>query len=337
MGNDCCCSKDKAHCTENFQDPIKCYLYLAVKYFDRYRTKQMILVDFGSSYGMKTIEIMNFLVEYLQKSNKLQHKPLIIHNDLSTNNWSQVFSMISCHSSYFACGLGRSFYEQCLPDRSLSIGYSSASLHHLSIKPCNILQHCYIHFGDLNEKLLFEKQAQLDFECFLQHRSRELHKGGILILNIPSRNEQDQLGFNQYFDLIYEIARTILSDAELIDFTLPFYLRSFNECSDNKDLFVRYSLKLVRTDFIRFHSTIFVQYQTKKITFEQFIHSLVDLMHSGIDSCFRQLFKLHQRTEQDIEYLSKQLWTKFEDKIRNDTHPKEIFVYSTLMILKKIE
>lgn len=335
MGNECC-SKDKSESIESFQDPMKFYLYIAAQNFDKHRHKQIILVDFGSSYGTKTIETMNLLIEYLQKSNKLQQTPLIIHNDLSTNNWSTFFSTISSYSSYFACALGRSFYEQCLPDQSLSIGYSSASLHYLSTKPCNILRHCYFAFADINEQVLFEKQAEFDFECFLRHRSRELHTGGILILNIPCRHERDHAGFNQYFDFIYEIAREILSVDELIDFTLPFYLRTFEQCSNRNDLFVRCSLKLIRMNFIRFHSNIFVQYQNQMITFEQFIQSLVHLMQSGIEQIFRQILQIHRRTNEEIDNLSKEFWFRFETKIRNEIPPKEIFVYSTLIILKKI-
>lgn len=41
----------------------------------------------------------------------------------------------------------RSFYEQRLSEKSLSIGYSSTAIHWLSKKPCNIVDHCYPSFS----------------------------------------------------------------------------------------------------------------------------------------------------------------------------------------------
>ena len=37
--------------------------------------------------------------------------------------------------TYFGLANGQSFYGQCLPSSSLTVGYSSASLHWLSLKP----------------------------------------------------------------------------------------------------------------------------------------------------------------------------------------------------------
>ena len=39
-----------------------------------------------------------------------------------------------------------------------------------------------------------KKQSKFDFDLFIEHRSRELMSGGVLILNIPSINENEEMG-----------------------------------------------------------------------------------------------------------------------------------------------
>lgn len=277
---------------------------------------------------------MKLILEYLRQTHKFRKTPLIIHNDLPTNNWTSFFEKLSLNTSYHSLVNVRSFYEQCFPNNSLSIGYSSASLHYLSRKPCNIINHCYIHYANEYELERFKQQAKIDFNLFIEHRSKELKKGGILILNIPSTNKNQDMGFNQYFDLIYQSAKLFLSEEELIDFTLPFYLRSLSECID-QELFIRCSLKLIKIELIHLKSLIFSQYKNNQITFNQFATSLLTLMQSGIDSIFKQTLEIHHRTNEEINQISIQFWSLFEEKIKTEKHPDNVNTYATYLILQK--
>ncbi len=296
-------------------------------------SKRLLIADFGSSYGQNSIQIMNLIIEYLQKTNKLRESPLIIHNDIPTNDWTKFFQNHANNNSYYSLANGRSFYEQCLPTNSLSIGFSSGSLHYLSRKPCNIINHCYIHFANENERKIFQKQSKFDFDLFIEHRSRELISGGVLILNIPSINETEEMGFNRYFDLIYQCAQLFLTE-ELIDFTLPFYLRSLSECFD-LELFNRCSLKLIKIELVCLKSSIFNQYQNKQITLNQFSKSLTMLMQSGIESILKQTLENNGRSNEEINKISTQFWSLFEDKIRSQSHHNDVNTYATYLILKK--
>jgi hypothetical protein len=97
-----------------------------------------IIADFGSSQGSNSISAMKTIINYLRETKKIVKQPLVIHNDLPTNDWTSLFHLLNKDKSYNGVASGRSFYEQCLPSNSLSIGYSSSSLHWLSNKPCNI-------------------------------------------------------------------------------------------------------------------------------------------------------------------------------------------------------
>ncbi|CAF1515003.1 unnamed protein product [Rotaria sp. Silwood1] len=132
----------------------------------------------------------------------------------------------------FAVASGHSFYEQCLPNNSLSIGYSSTSIHWLSKKN-------YATF-----------QIIVLYEFFLKNRSYELIPDGILILVIPCLNEQGQ-------------------SEELYNYTIPSYIRSYNECVDEK-LFNQYSLQLIKVELHNSTINFYEQLQIKQITLEEF-------------------------------------------------------------------
>ena len=97
-------------------------------------TSVNIIADFGSAQGANSLYAMKTIIDYLQKTKKLAKEPLIVHNDLPTNDWASLFQLLIKDNSYNGVASGRSFYEQCLPSNSLSIGHSSTALHWLSKK-----------------------------------------------------------------------------------------------------------------------------------------------------------------------------------------------------------
>jgi hypothetical protein len=296
----------------------------------------LIIADFGSSSGRNSIRIMKLIIEYLEKTNKLRGLPLIIHNDLPTNDWTRFFQLLANDNSYQGLANGRSFYEQCLPNNSLSIGYSSASLHYLSKKPCNIQNHCYIHFANESERERFKHQSKCDFNLFIEHRSRELISGGILILNIPSINEHGEMGFNYYFDLIYKCLQilSLLTAKELSDFTLPFYLRSLLECTD-LELFNRCSLKVIKAELVCSKATVFEQYQNGRITRHDFAKSLTMLMRPGTELALKQALQINGRSNEEIDKISTQFWSLYEEKVGDELYHGDVNTYATYLILKK--
>ncbi|UJR32709.1 hypothetical protein I4U23_020168 [Adineta vaga] len=328
----CYCRRRKRIAHLNFDDPTTSFIYSGIDAFKISRSSRQtfIIADFGSSYGQNSIQTMKSIIEYLRKTNTFLGIPLIIHNDIPTNNWSRFFQFLIDDNSYYGLATGRSFYEQCLPTNSLSIGFSSASLHYLSKTPCHLTNHCYFQFSTSIERELFRNQSKLDWNTFLQYRSQELIPGGILILSIPCVDENGQLPFDSYFDLIYQCAQSlsILTSEELLHFTLPFYLRSLSECVD-LELFYRFSLELIQVEFICLKSLIFNQYRKGDITKDQFAKSLTMLMRPGIEFALKQVLQNNGRSNQEIDHISTQFWCLYEKKI------KELKTYATYLILKK--
>ena len=134
-----------------------------------------VIADFGSAHGYNSMRAMKMIIGCLKEANKVtdERQILVVHNDLAANDWRKLFDLLNDKASYFGVANGRSFYEPCLPSKSVSIGYSSTSLHWLSRKPCNISNHCASLFARDDELRAFQEQARLDWTCFLEHRSRE--------------------------------------------------------------------------------------------------------------------------------------------------------------------
>lgn len=332
----CCCLRQKQVAHLAIDDPSIFFIYSGIDSLKISSSTSLIIADFGSSHGRHSIQTMKIIIEYLKKINKFRGIPFIVHNDIPTNDWTKFFQILNNDNSYQGLAAGRSFYEQCLPTNSLSIGFSSASLHYLSKKPCNIMNHCYYHFANETERKSFKNQSKLDFNLFIEHRSRELRSGGILILNIPSTNEKEDMGFNHYFDLIYKCAQLllILTSQELVDFTLPFYLRSLSECID-LELFHQCSLKLIKVEFICLKSLIFNQYRNREITRNQLAKSLTMLMRPGTELALKQSLQINGRLNQEIDTISKQFWSLYEEKINDELYENDMNTYATYLILKK--
>ncbi|CAF1364472.1 unnamed protein product [Didymodactylos carnosus] len=320
-------------------DSITSYIHLGIDELNvRNCSSPLIIADFGSSYEFYSIHIMKTIIEYLRQTNKLVRPPLIVHNDLPINDWTRLFELLARDNSYEGVANGRSFYEQCLPPNCLSIGFSSASLHLLSQKPCNFSNHCYYTFAEESERQRFKDQSKLDFISFLEHRSRELVSGGVLILIIPSAEKQETMSFNYYFDLLYKCAQSItfLTPQDLLNYTIPLHLRSLSECVDF-ELFERCSFKLIKAEFSYMKYPIFVRYQNGHITLDQFAKTLTVIMRTTTELSFKQALEITGRSKEDIDKILTQFWTLYEETVRNEPFHDDVNTYIVCLILKKVD
>lgn len=73
--------------------------------------------------------LVQTIIDYIKRSKNSEYSFLIIDNDLPTNDWTTLFTVLNQDKTYFGLSSGRSFYEQCLPSNFLTISYSSISLH----------------------------------------------------------------------------------------------------------------------------------------------------------------------------------------------------------------
>jgi hypothetical protein len=275
---------------------------------------------------------MKMIIQGLKAANKVPEEKslLVVHNDLPSNDWSELFDLLNEDRSYHGVANGRSFYESCLPVNSLSIGYSSTSLHWLSRKPCNLSNHCASLFAHGDELRSFRDQSRLDWSDFLEHRSRELITGGVLILLVPAVDDRGSNGFDLLREILYRCAQSLLTPSELLDYTFPIHARSFAECVDAQ-LFARCSLQVIRAEFASVPMPFAEQAQD-----EHLARSITSYVRSWSELTLKKTLIDNHRAENEIEEILRQFWSSYEQETRKeaiqliDTHMN--FIY---LILKK--
>ncbi|CAF1235225.1 unnamed protein product [Rotaria sordida] len=296
------------------------YIHMGIDHLDiSSSSSPLIIADFGSSHGRNSIEAMKIIIQYLQQTNKLITSPLVVHNDLPTNDWTTLFQLLAEDNSYQGMAIGRSFYEQCLPSNSLSIGFSSTSINWLSKIPCTITNHRFYTFANEKEHETFKHQSKLDFDAFIENRSRELVPGGILILNIPSTDHQGIVSTAFYCDHVYTCAKLLFNEQELSDLTIPLYCRSLSECVDHA-LFDRCSLQLIKAESGQVNGPFFEQLQKGQLTLDEFIKIMTKTLQCAFESSIRRALEINGRSKEEIDQLLIEFWSLYEEKLKEKSH-----------------
>jgi hypothetical protein len=298
----------------------------------------LIIADFGSSHGSNSIYVIKLIIDFIEKLKKIERSFLIIHNDLPTNDWKSLFDVLNHQDkTFFGLANGRSFYEQCLPSNSLTIGYSSASVHWLSRKPCNISNHCISVFAQGEELQAFKSQARDDYRQFLENRSRELVQGGVLILIMNCLNEQGLTLFESVYNLLYKCAKLIFStEEELINYTIPVYIRSYDECVD-EELFEKYSFELIQSGMSSVDIKLYDQWKNGEMSLEQYSQAQTGFIQCATESVLRETLEMDEtRSKEEINQLSTQFWDVYRKEIEENPHDFQIQLYQTYVVLKKM-
>ncbi|CAF1013037.1 unnamed protein product [Rotaria sordida] len=209
---------------------------------------------------------------------------------------------IHLDNSYQGVSSGRSFNEQCLPSNSLSIGFSSSLINWLSKVHCTITNHLFYTFANEKERETFKHQSKLDFDAFIENRSRELVPGGILILNIPSTNHQGIVWTVLYCDHVYTCAKLLFNEQELSDLTIPVYFRSLSECIDYA-LFDRCSLQLIKAELAQMNLPFSEKLQKEQLTFNEFIKIMTKTIQCALEGSVRQPLEINERSKEEIDQL----------------------------------
>ncbi|CAF3482431.1 unnamed protein product [Rotaria sp. Silwood1] len=314
------------------------YIRQAIDAIEMESLPLVIIGDYGSSHGSNSMHAMQFIIQTLKETKKVDENKqqiLVVHNDLPTNDWASLFDILNKNSSYHGVASGRSFYQQCLPSNSLTIGYTSTSLHWLSHKPCNLSDQCLVHCSlNDNEINAFKHQAALDYAHFLEYRSRELVPGGVLILVILANNGK---ATRDHGELLYRCARALLSSPELLDYTLPIYCRSYSECVD-RDLFAKFDLELIKSDTVNVKSILGEQLRNGEITLDYLARVLTAAVRIALEYPLKQaLIDNGQRSSEEIDKILDQYWDLHEKGMKEQLDDFETDMMVIDLVLKKIK
>ena len=160
--------------------------------------------------------------------------------------------------------------------------------------------------------------------------------GGVLILSTFATGTEKRAIQHIYGAFIYRWAQLFLTEEELLDFTIPYYFRTFDECVDT-ELFDQNSLQLISTDVTATKLSMFNQYEQGQSTVDQLAKQIVQSMRVWSSASLEQAMRNNARTEEEISEISEQIWMAGENEIKDKPLEFDLPMISTLLILKKIK
>ncbi|KAI3910239.1 hypothetical protein MKW92_001194 [Papaver armeniacum] len=236
-------------------------------------SKCLNIADMGCSSGPNALLIVSYIVDVIYNKFIVQWddvhcdhshphpKILVFLNDLPSNDFATTFKSLKSfydklketyklagnddgpqHQPCFVVGLPGSFYGRLLPDDSLHFAHSSYSLHWLSKIPQGI-EKCNkgnIYMAKSSPTYVVEaymKQFNMDFTIFLKSRSKEVVKGGRMVLTILGRNNEGDPSSKEccyIWELLanalnYMLTQGKLKEENLHSFNIPHYIPSSSE------------------------------------------------------------------------------------------------------------
>ena len=147
------------------------------------------VLDCGSATGLNS---MKALRPALQMFRETSQTPIQVHHcDLPDNPWSVLFSnaLVSPHSymsvpNTYVAGIGRSYHGRVMPANSVSLVYSSHSLHWLSVR--SQVRGQLKRYVEEDPEFHAELRAlsDADMNNFLGNRAEEMMVGGRMVLQV---------------------------------------------------------------------------------------------------------------------------------------------------------
>jgi len=200
----------------------------------------IVVADYGAANGHNSLKPLSAAIAVLRRRTRHDHAILVAHTDVPRNDFAALFSTVAddpesyLHSdtATFTSAVGRSFYDQIVPSKTVNLGWTSWAIQWLSRTPCEVHDHVHVSRSrDEAVQSAFADQAALDWHNFVAFRGRELAPEGRLVALTLAADEDDTAGFAPLLDAIVEAlgdqARDgLLCSDELRRMTIPTFPRA---------------------------------------------------------------------------------------------------------------
>lgn len=203
----------------------------------------IVVADYGAANGHNSLKPLSAAVSVLRRRTRPDHAILVAHTDLPGNDFSALFdtvaddpeSYLHADVATFTSAIGRSFYNQIVPSRTVNLGWTSWATRWLSRTPGAVPDHVHVSCSRDDAVLAaYADQAALDWHNFVAFRGRELAPEGRLVALTLAADEEDgrcSAGFAALLDAIVEALEDqrrdgLLRPDELQRMTIPTFARS---------------------------------------------------------------------------------------------------------------
>ncbi|KAL3937786.1 MAG: hypothetical protein SGARI_001987 [Bacillariaceae sp.] len=238
------------------------YVMQAIQTIPAAKSKETVftVADYGTADGGTSLGLMAKIVKAVRAESSEDREIQINYEDQRENEWKSVFNhalgvkqvtdaygnvletpRTDALSGIFvsACGVG--FHEQAFPSNSIDLGVSFTAMHWLSQAPNSLKGDATMHSAQSDAPPEAERlQAAQDWKSILEARSKELRKGGrMVIANFCKSKEGYFLGntdtgasmwesFQTCWDRLAEEA--LIDEEERLGISFPNYYRTSEEC-----------------------------------------------------------------------------------------------------------
>jgi hypothetical protein len=203
-------------------------------------SEPIVIADYGSSEGRNSLVPIAAAIRVLRDRAGPERAISVVHTDLPGNDFSALFQTLTNDpDSYlrgdlgaFASAVGRPFYQQILPSRSVTLGWSSWAVQWLSRTPWPIPDQVQVAYSrDAAARAAYTAQAAEDWRSFLESRGRELRPGGRLVVLTMALRDDGDFGYRgvlaaMYAALLGMIDEGLISAQELQRMAIPTVGRS---------------------------------------------------------------------------------------------------------------
>jgi hypothetical protein len=199
------------------------------------------IADYGAGTGATSVQAMRTAVQAV-RARAAGTPVLAVHNDVVTNDFSQLFRNVGADDGYLGLGGGPvyataaagSFFDQVLPAASVDAGMCSNAAHWLREQPHVSVPHG-MYFSDAtgDARRALADAAAADWRAFLTARAAELRPHGRLLVQGIGRNDQ-VISAARLLAVMWQVAVAMADAGELDrgaldDYVFPFYCRSAAE------------------------------------------------------------------------------------------------------------
>ena len=200
----------------------------------------IVIADYGCANGHNSLKPISAAIAVLRRRTRQDHAILLAHTDLPNNEFTALFrtlaedpdSYLHLDTASFASAIGRSFYGQIMPSKTVNLGWTSWATNWLSRIPCEIHDHVHVACSnDAAARAAYADRAALDWHDFVAFRGRELAPEGRLVVLTQAVDEDGTIGFIALLDAIVAALddgarQGLLSGDELRRMAIPTFARS---------------------------------------------------------------------------------------------------------------
>lgn len=200
----------------------------------------IVIADYGAANGHNSLKPLSAAIAVLRRRTRHDHAILVAHTDIPRNDFAALFgtvaddpeSYLHSDSATFTSAIGRSFYDQIVPSKTVTLGWTSWATQWLSRTPCEVPDHVHVsRSNDHAVRSAYSDRAALDWHNFVAFRGRELAPEGRLVALTLAADEDDTAGFAPLLDAIAaalddQARGGLLRPDELRRMTIPMFARN---------------------------------------------------------------------------------------------------------------